>query len=181
MLTYCFVPVQLPFEVARPALIKSLDVCQELITAAERTGWSTLYRMGLTDGNGPDVVVFEYRQPLLGSTQVTIPITCSSKSSSLMSMDGDMTLSRLASSLCHLSIRSSSSSEWASSLVYAREFQMVMEMAVACFLDHLVHALTTVSCNQNLSGQVTRRRGASATAPRWEGVLEQGLPGRVPY
>lgn len=153
MLTYCFVPVQLPFEAAGPALIKSLDVCQELISTAEKRGWSTLYRMGLTDGRGPGVVVFEYRQPLLGTTQIAIPITCSSKSNSLMSMEGEITLSRLESSTCHLSIRSSSSSQWANSLVHAREFQMVMEVAVAGFLDHLVRALTSASRNENLANR----------------------------
>lgn len=150
MLTYCFVPVRRPFEAAGPALIESLDVCQELISTAERRGWSTLYRMGLTDERGPGVVVFKYRQPLLGATQIAIPIVCSSKSSALMSMEGEMTLSRLDSSTCHLSIRSSSSFQWAGSLVHAREFQMVMEVAVAGFLDHLVHALTSVSRNANL-------------------------------
>lgn len=150
MLTYCFVPVQLPFEAAGPALIHSLGACEELISVAERQGLGTLRQMGLIDGTFSDAVSFEYREPLLGTAQITIPITCSSKSNSLVSMEGDMTLSSLGSSLCHLSIRSSSSSEWASSLVHVREFQMVMEVAVAGFLDHLVHTLTSVSRNQNL-------------------------------
>lgn len=151
MLTYCFVPVQLPFEAAGPALIESLDVCQELIGVAERKGWSTLHEMGLTGGKGPDVVVFEYHQPLVAGMQITIPIACSSGNSSLIAMEADMTLSKLGSSLCHLSIRSSASSEWGRSLVNNREFQMVMEVAVAGFLDHLVQALTSVARKERLT------------------------------
>ncbi|MEX2588309.1 MAG: hypothetical protein WD602_10025 [Actinomycetota bacterium] len=145
MLTYCFVPVELPFEVAGPALIESLGVCEELISAAERQGWRTLCQMGLTNEKSAGEIVFEYRMPLVDGTRVIVSTTCCSQRNSLTAMEADIILSKLSPSLCHLSIRSSTSRKWARSLVNNREFQMVMEVAVARFLDNLVNTLTSVA------------------------------------
>lgn len=150
MLTYCFVPVHLPFEAAGPALIESLGSCQDFANIAEAHGRDTLRGMGLMNGTAADPVHFEYRNPMVGAAQITVPVSCSSVRRSLMAMEADLTLSKLGPSMCHLSIRSSSSGRKTRSLVDDRVFQMVVEVAMEGFLEDLVDALTSVAHSRHL-------------------------------
>lgn len=142
MLTYCFVPVHLPFEAACPALITCIDACEELVGGAEQRGWETLDGMGRMDGGGPDFLSFQNGSPVQSNGYITIPITCSSGGQALIALDGDLTLSRLGPALCHLAVRSSTARKSAHSLVNNRVFQMVSEVAVSEFLDQLAQRMT---------------------------------------
>lgn len=148
MLTYCFVPVWAPFETACPDLIGSIDACEELVGGAEQRGWETLDRMGLANGGAPDHLSFQHGSPVRGNGHLTIPISSSSDRSSLIALDGDLTLSRLGPALCHLAVRGSTAQRPAHSLVNNREYQMVMEVALSEFLEELARRLTAAGENK---------------------------------
>lgn len=150
MLTYCFVPVSLTFEAAGPALIESLGTCQHLVNVAETHGRGMLQGMGLLNGTAADPVHFEYRNPMVSATQITVPVSCSSVSRSLMAMEADLTLSKLGPSMCHLSIRSSSPGNKTRSLADDRVFQMVVEVTTEGFLEDLVAVLTPAARRRRL-------------------------------
>jgi hypothetical protein len=145
MLHYCFVPVSLQFEVAAPALMKAIDSGPRLLSLAERQAWRTLAEMRPGRDYRHDSAAFAHGAPILGKGQVTVPITCTSEDHSLLAMAGDLTLSRLGPTLCHLSLRTSSSGRWAPFLLQSRVFQMITEVAIAGFLDRLAEGLTDVA------------------------------------
>jgi hypothetical protein len=144
MLVYCFEPVGLSFEDAMPAFLRVLNDERALQTLSRgaRDGLSSpLGEMG----SKLSICAVSVGKVTQESGRVAIPIECSTEDPSLISSAGEITLSRLGSTLCHLSLNSSLAGRLATGLMFNRSFQMAVELAAAEFLYKLARAVTALA------------------------------------
>lgn len=136
MLIYCYRPLGVSYEAAAPAFRHAID--NELVRQILLRGVPDQLagQPGEIDGalNSGAVTI---GVPTGTDGRVGIPFWYSTEDSALMSMVGEVTLSRLGVGLCHLSMSGSITGVLATGLMYHRGFQMSVELAAAEFLDKL--------------------------------------------
>jgi hypothetical protein len=140
MLIYCYEPLGLSFDAALPAFLRAIDdgqVHSVLFGGGPDQPADLMGEIGCPLNAG----VVSLGPPTEESGRVAIPIRCSTEDPSLISMVGEISLSRLRPVLCHLSLSSSITGRLATGLMYNRNFQMAVELAVAEFLDQLARAV----------------------------------------
>ena len=148
MLIYCFEPVGLSYEDAMPAFLRAID--NEQLRQTLFSGDQDQLRNPLGEiGSELTIGAVRVGNPTEEAGRVVIPIQCSTKDLSLISMVGEVTLSRLRPTLCHLSLTSSITGRLATGMMYNREFQMAVELAVAGFLDNLARAVIVLAPSGN--------------------------------
>jgi hypothetical protein len=144
MLIYCFEPVGLPFEAAVPAFVHTVASEQVPLTLLGCAEKPALDDLGAATSSRLEIGAVSHGVPVEQSGRVAIPIHCSTEDPSLMAVAGEITLTRLSPTLCHLSLSSSITGRLGAGLMYNRSFQMAVELAIAGFLERLAMLVLAV-------------------------------------
>lgn len=151
MLIYCYEPLGRSFDAAVPALLRAVDneqVRQALFGGEPDQPARPLGEIGGRLNLGAFIIGAISEE----EDRIAMPIQFSTKDPSLISMVGEVTLSRLRPALCHLSLNSSITGRMATGLMYNRTFQMAVELTAAEFLSKLARAVLVFAPSDRATG-----------------------------